>query len=176
MTVNKDNIGKAAVMAVSGILIAFFPGVINELFYMVGGLVIAVNIILLIMKLLSGGGISSAVNNIIGIIVGVIINALPSFVYTGIPLIAGIIIGFSGIDRLVRSISYGSGKLSIITGAALVIAGGILIFYNANISNTVRIIIGLALIAMAVFNLFNSGHGQSSGSGNIIDVDDYNIS
>ena len=176
MTVNKDNIGKATVMAVSGILIAFFPGVINELFYMVGGLVIAVNIILLIMKLLSGGGISSAVNNIIGIIVGVIINALPSFVHTGIPLIAGIIIGFSGIDRLVTSISYNGGKRNIIIGIALIILSGVLIFNTAAITKPVRIIIGLVLVGMALFNLFNSGHGQSSGSGNVIDVDDYNIS
>ena len=172
--INKDKIGKAAVMIISGLLIGFFPGVINRLFYIVGALVIAVSVILMIMKLISGSGISSVVNNIIGIIVGIVINALPSFVNTGIPLIAGIIIGFSGIDRLVTSISYGGGKRNIIMGAVLIIIAGVLIFNTAAITKPIRIIIGLVLIGMGIFNLFDKGKFQPSGD--VIDVDNYNIS
>ncbi|MBR1591881.1 MAG: DUF308 domain-containing protein [Ruminococcus sp.] len=172
--INRDKIGKAAVMIISGLLIAFFPAVINRLFYIVGGLLIVVNIVLIVMKLISGGSISSTANNIIGIFIGIIINALPSFVYTGIPLIAGIIIGFSGIDRIFGAISNGKDTRSLITGIVLLIIGGILIFYNVNVTNTMRMIIGLALIAMGVFNLFSGGRGNPSGK--IIDVDSFRVS
>ena len=61
-------------------------------------------------------------------------------------------------------------------GIICVIAGGILVFYNNDVSNTMRIIIGLVLVGMGIFNLFIKESGKNTSSDNIIDVDNYKIS
>ena len=176
LSINKDKLTKAIIMIASGLLIAFFPGVINKLFYITGVLVIAVSVITLVIKLVTGNGILSSVNNIVGIIAGALIIWFPSLITVGIPLIAGIMTGFSGIDRIFRSIENGLDKKSLIMGIICVIAGGILVFYNNDVSNTMRIIIGLVLVGMGIFNLFIKESGKNTSSDNIIDVDDYKIS
>ena len=97
-------------------------------------------------------------SGIAGIIIGAIVCLLPRLISVGIPIIAGIIFLYSGISRLVSSLkgskSPTAKKAGIIFGAVLSVFGAFLLFSPFKAGVLVRIIIGVLMIALGVFNFY----------------------
>ena len=169
---------KGIALIISGLLIAFFPGIISRLFYIIGLMIVIISAISLLAGLFAPGGKVISGGAIVGIIIGAVILFLPSFVHIGIPLIAGVVFATSGLDRIATAIrckSSGSNwLLTLIPGIALLILGGALILHPGNASRIARIIIGLVMIAVGVFNLLMD-RKSAPGPGAIIDVDSYTV-
>lgn len=81
----KTNTLKGIVMIVSGIIVAFFPGIISSLFYLIGTAVIIFCVVNIIKSLITANPVS-IFPNVLGILIGSAITSLPHFVQTVIPL------------------------------------------------------------------------------------------
>ncbi len=155
---NSGFITKGVIYLISGALIAFFPGIISWIFYITGGIIILASIFMLI------GGASSGVDgtllggSIAGVIIGAIIMLIPRIISVGIPIAAGIIFIISGISRLISSLKSESSQniktAGIVFGIVLALFGAFLLFNPFKASRIIRIVIGLMLIVLSVFNFY----------------------
>lgn len=171
----KPNTLKGIVMIVSGVIVAFFPGIISSLFYLIGTAVILFCVINIIKSLIAGNPVS-VVPNIFGILAGSAITSIPHFVQTIIPLTVGLILAFNGIDYAGKAIAnVGSRVLNIILAVIALGLGCTLLFHLVKAGNATRIIAGLVMIGAGAYDSFtshNSGNGNDSG---IVDVDSYSV-
>ena len=156
--IRSDYITKGIVLTISGALIGFFPGVISLLFYIIGGIIIVGSVFMLLGGLGEGMDGSLFGSGIAGIIIGAIVCLLPRLISVGIPIIAGIIFLYSGISRLISALKGGKSptakKAGIIFGAVLSVFGAFLLFSPFKAGVLVRIIIGVLMIALGVFNFY----------------------
>ena len=170
----KTSTAKSIILIISGIIIAFFPGIISSLFYLIGTAVIIFCVINIIKSLITANPVA-VVPNVIGIIVGGAITSLPHFVQTIIPLTIGLILAFNGLDFVGKAISnVGSRVLNIILAVITLGLGCTLLFHLVKAGNATRIIAGLIMVGAGVYD-FLSGKNSSGGNGGIIDVDSYSV-
>lgn len=170
----KTSTAKGIILIISGIIVAFFPGIISSLFYLIGTAVIIFCVINIIKSLITANPIA-VVPNVIGIIVGGAITSLPHFVQTIIPLTIGLILAFNGLDFVGKAISnVGSRVLNIILAVITLGLGCTLLFHLVKAGNATRIIAGLIMVGAGVYD-FLSGKNSSGGNNGIIDVDSYSV-
>lgn len=170
----KTSTAKGIILIISGIIVAFFPGIISSLFYLIGTAVIIFCVINIIKSLITANPVA-VVPNVIGIIVGGAITSLPHFVQTIIPLTIGLILAFNGIDFVGKAISnVGSRVLNIILAVITLGLGCTLLFHLVKAGNATRIIAGLIMVGAGVYD-FLSGQNSSGGNSGIIDVDSYSV-
>lgn len=179
MTKNKYNsLTKGIMMISAGLLIAFFPGIISRIFYIIGAAIICFSIVRLFMGASSGLGKSLIAGNILGVVIGAVIIALPNFCKTGIPLIAGIIMGISGLERVFTSVEIyrvrGKWQFKAAVGILLLIAAAVFIFHPFSVSKWFRIVLGLVIIAIGSFNVFTDLNNPAPEP-KIIDVESYTV-
>ena len=172
---NSGYIAKGVALAASGIVIAFMPGIISWLFYIIGIIIIA-SCVLMLFTSLSGGDFMLP-TSIFGILLGAGFMVLPRFLSVTIPLVAGIIFGIMGISRLINASKQEKARDSrignVIVGVILLAAAIFLIFDPFKATALARIIIGVMLFLGAAFNFYvaytikKRNDGSSSG---IIDI------
>ena len=172
---NSGYIAKGVALAASGIVIAFMPGIISWLFYIIGIIIIA-SCVLMLFTSLSGGDFMLP-TSIFGILLGAGFMVLPRFLSVTIPLVAGIIFGIMGISRLINASKQEKARDSRIgngiVGVILLAAAIFLIFDPFKATALARIIIGVMLFLGAAFNFYvaytikKRNDGSSSG---IIDI------
>ena len=169
---------KGVLLIVAGLLIAFFPGLISGLFYIIGGIILAFSIVSLIAGLVTPGGTFIRGGSVAGIVIGGLVIALPSLVHIGIPLIAGIIFGAAGLDRIgtaLQSRKYGKNwTMTLAAGIVLLIVSGVLIFHPIDSGTIARILLGAVMVGVGVFNICVD-RKYAPGPGDIIDVDSYTV-
>lgn len=169
---------KATLLIISGIIIAFFPDIIFGTVSIIGGIVLAVSIISLIMKLLSGGMFFIG-GNIVGIIAGIAIMLLPSLIKNGVPIAIGLFMIITGTERIVRAVKNSGGRnyklINGISGGITLLLGIFIMSHSNGIGSLLGIITGIALIGMGALNVW-SERNPSVKSDEIIDIDSYNIS
>lgn len=181
-----DNFGyimKGILLAVSGVLIAFFPNVITWIFYAVGIIIIAGSVFTLIGGLSGGdaGGLFGAA--IVGILIGLGVIALPKFIMLKIPVIAGLIFGVMGISRLVKGLSSKTPQdkktMNIVFAVFLLILAVFLIANPFKASTIVRVVIGIVMICFALFDFYVahviSQRNKASAPDSVIDVSGYTV-
>lgn len=172
---------KGISLILGGAVIAFFPGIISWLFYVIGIIIIASCIISLISSIGSGNGMMIS-TSIGGIIVGVLIMFLPEIVSASIPVIGGLIFGFSALKRIFTALSSSvpehKRKANGITGALLLVIALILILNPFEITRIACVIIGLVMAAFGVFNLYVAHvikqRNENSSSG-VININNFTI-
>lgn len=179
MTKNKYNsITKGIMMIAAGLLIAFFPGIISRVFYIIGAGIICFSIVRLFMGVSSGIERSLIAGNVLGLIIGAVVILLPNFCTTGIPLIAGIIMGISGLERVFTAAEIyrvrGKWQFKAAVGILLLIAAAVFIFHPFSVSKWFRIILGLVIIAIGSFNVFTDLNNPAPEP-KIIDIDSYTV-
>ena len=169
---------KATLLIVSGIIIAFFPGIISGAASIIGGIVLVVSIVSLVMKFMSGGAFSIG-GNIVGILAGIAIMLLPSLIHNGIPIAVGLFLIITGTERIVRAVKNSGGRnykiINGIFGGITLVLGIFVMCHTHGISSFLRIIIGIALIVMGALNVWSEKNPSASDDG-IIDVDSYSVS
>lgn len=173
----KTNTLKGIVMIVSGIIVAFFPGIISSLFYLIGTAVIIFCVVNIIKSLITANPVS-IVPNVLGILIGSAITSLPHFVQTVIPLTVGLILVFNGIDYIGKVIyNIGSRIVNILLAVVAIGLGCILLFHLVKAGNATRIIAGLVLIGTGAYDFITGHKGGNIGGGNsdVIDVDSYSV-
>lgn len=170
----KPSTAKSIILVVSGIIVAFFPGIISSLFYLIGTAVIIFCVINIIKSLVTATPVA-IVPNVIGIIIGGAITSLPHFVQTIIPLTIGLILAFNGLDFIGRAVTnVGSRVVNIILAVVTLGLGCTLLFHLVKAGNATRIIAGLIMFGAGVYD-FISGKNSSGGNGGIIDVDSFSV-
>ena len=87
---NFNYIFKGVLLTVCGVLLAFFPGVINWIFYIIGAIVI-IGCVMTLLSSLAGGDAMLLPSSLAGAAIGVGIMFLPKFVSVQIPVFAGLI-------------------------------------------------------------------------------------
>ena len=156
--IHSDYITKGVVLTISGALIGFFPGVISMLFYIIGGIIIVASVIMLLSGFGEGMDGTLFGSGIAGVIVGAIVCLLPRIIEVGIPIIAGIIFIVSGISRLFEALkkdkSPASRKAGLIFGGILSVFGAFLLFSPFKAGAIVRILIGILMIGLGIFNFY----------------------
>ncbi|MCM1315333.1 MAG: DUF308 domain-containing protein [Prevotella sp.] len=166
--------GKGLILLISGIIIAFFPGIISSLFYIIGVAVIIFNVINIIRSLTAGN--PNVIPDIIGIIIGGAITSLPHFVQTIIPLTIGLILAFNGIDYAARALNNnGSRIVNAVLAAIDLVLGGTLLFHLVSAGNATRIIAGIVMIATGIYDFISDKKSGNGGNSEIIDVDSYSV-
>ena len=169
----KNITAKGVVLIISGIIIAFFPGIISSLFYFIGMAIILFCVVNIIKSLVTSNPVA-VVPNVIGIILGGAVTSLPHFVQTIIPLTIGLILAFNGLDFIAKAINnVGSRILNVILAVVTLGLGCTLIFHIVKAGNAIRIIAGLVMVGAGVYD-FISGK-TSGGNGGIIDVNSYSV-
>lgn len=165
----KPNTLKGTVMIVSGLIVAFFPGIISSLFYLIGTAVILFCVINIIKALVSGVPVA-VIPNVLGILAGSAITSLPHFVTTIIPLTIGLILVFNGVDYIGKAVTNsGSRILNIILAVVALGLGCTLLFHLVKAGNVTRIIAGLVMIGAGAYDFFTS-RNSGGGNGDIIDI------
>lgn len=178
---NAGYLVKGISLILGGAVIAFFPGIISWMFYVIGIIVIVSCIISLISSLGSGNGMMIS-TSIGGIIVGVVIMLLPKIVSASIPVIGGIVFGFLGLKRIITALSSSvpehKRKANGITGTIFIVLALILILNPFEITRIACVIIGLVMVAYGAFNLYVAHvikqRNENSSSG-IIDINNFTI-
>ena len=173
---NSSYIAKGITLLITGLVIAFFPGVIGWLFYVIGGIIV-ISCVLLFLTSLSGGDFMLS-TSIFGILIGIGIMALPRFLSVTIPLVAGVVFGIMGITRLIsaaskkksRDLRIGSG----IVGAVLLCVGIFLIANPFKATAIARIMIGVVLFIGAAYNFYVAHVINQRNSNTITDIIDDN--
>ena len=175
---SSHSVSKGVLLIIAGLLIAFFPGVINKLFYLLGMGLIIFSVVSVVMSVLAG--MPSFTGPVVGVIAGIIIISLPSFVTVGVPMIAGIVFITSALERLgsaYRCYKAGAGFwLKAILGIIGLSAGCFLLFHPLGSSSIIRMILGFILIALGAFNIFTDLKINRPPDDGIIDVEHYTIS
>lgn len=179
---NKSYIFKGAALVVCGLLIGFVPNIITNLFYIVGMVILFFNILRFITAMKNSTLDRELANCIFGALAGFAVMALPRFVKVQVPLIVGVIFVIVGISRLLRTLrsDYGGNKLMSIIGAIVLALVGCFFMINPlKISTAVRVIFGLAVAGLGVFNLVMAlrvkQHNDNVEPG-VVDVDSYSVS
>ena len=173
---------KAVVLAVSGILIAFFPSVISSLFYIIGLLVLIGGIVSLLGSVLGKNSSTGLSSGIVTILAGVGIMILPRFVAVQVPVIAGIVIGVMGLVRILRGIDSSLPQKQrttyIIMGIVMLLIASFLTFHPFSAGRIARKIIGIAMLVFAALYFYAAyavkKHGAASAA-EIIDVDNFTV-
>ena len=150
-------ITKGIVYLICGILIGFLPGVVNWIFYILGGIIIISSIFMLLGGMSSGADGSLVGGSLAGVIIGAIIMLVPKILHIGIPIAAGIFFFINGITRIVKAFkeeSSGIKKTSLIFGIFVLLFGCFLLAFPYRASTIARIIIGIVLIILGVFNFY----------------------
>lgn len=171
-------ITKGVIYLVCGILIGFLPGVVSWLFYILGGIIIISSLFMFIGGLNSGADSTLASGSLAGIIIGAIIILIPKVLHIGIPIAAGVFFFVSGITRIVKSFksdSAGVRKPSLVFGIIVLLFGCFILAFPFRASTIARIIIGLMLIALGVFNFYVASvakkrNADMSSESDIIDL------
>lgn len=173
---------KPILMIIAGIILAFIPGFISGIFYIIGGTIIILNIITLLSGVLSVAAAPIAVPKaVIGIIIGLLITAIPNLVSFSLPVVVGILLCISGISRIVRALRRnvsGSKKTFNIIVGAVVAVSGLLLFLNPFSSTGIFLkVVGIILIIAGIVSLANNAdsnngnHKSSGGASDVVDVD-----
>ncbi|MBR2283354.1 MAG: DUF308 domain-containing protein [Ruminococcus sp.] len=178
---NFNYIFKGVLLTVSGLLLAFFPGVINWIFYIIGGIVL-IGCVFTLLSSLAGGDAMLLPSSLAGAAIGVGIMFLPRFVSVQIPVIAGLVLGVMGFIRLFRSFDRNQPQnkriADLILGIVFIIVGGFLIFHPFRASKAARIIIGLVMLAFAAFNFYVAYAIKKRNENTepaVIDIDDFTV-
>lgn len=185
---NSGYIIKGIVLAICGVLFAFFPNVIAWVFYIIGGIIIIGSIGTTLTSLGGGDGGSLAPASAVGVLIGLLIMYLPKVISAHISIIAGIILLIISITQIVKALSKELTKglkiFQLIFGIALLIGSVFLIFNPFKGGNIIRIIIGLVMIGFALFNFYvayviNERNGgvkkPSQVSDNIVDTSGHEV-
>lgn len=153
-----DYITKGFALVISGVLIGFFPNIISWIFYILGGIIVLSSVFMLLGGVNSGMDGTLAGSSIAGIIVGVIVLLLPRVISVGIPIVAGIVFIIYGISRLSKLFKRGEdknvNKISLAFSLVLLAFGIFLLFRPFSAGTVARIIIGIILIILGVFNFY----------------------
>ena len=179
-TDNFSYILKGVILAFSGVLVAFFPGVINWLFYIIGGIIVFACILTFLSSVFGGEGGFMLPAGLAGAALGVGIMVLPRFVTIQIPVIVGIILCVMGAIRLAKGLAGNDDKkmTDIILGL-LFIAGGVVLVMNPfQAGKALRIMSGLIMIGFAVFNFYIAyviKQRNEAFATSVIDVDNYTV-
>lgn len=179
-TDNFSYILKGVILAFSGVLVAFFPGVINWLFYIIGGIIVFACILTFLSSVFGGEGGFMLPAGLAGAALGVGIMVLPRFVTIQIPVIVGIILCVMGAIRLAKGLAGNDDKkmTDIILGL-LFIAGGVVLVMNPfQAGKALRIMSGLIMIGFAVFNFYIAyviKQRNEAFAPSVIDVDNYTV-
>lgn len=179
-TDNFSYILKGVILAFSGVLVAFFPNVINWLFYIIGGIVVFACVLSALSSVFGGDGGFMLPAGFGGALLGVGIILLPRFITIQIPVIVGLILTVMGAIRLAKGITSkdGNKKVDIILGL-LFIAGGITLLFNPfKAGKALRIMSGLIMIGFAVFNFYVAyviKQRNDAYSPKIVNVDDFTV-
>lgn len=150
-------ITKGVIYLICGILIGFLPGVVSWIFYILGGIIIVSSVFMLLGGMSSGSDSTLAGGALAGVIIGAIIMLIPKVLHIGIPIAAGIFFFISGIVRIVKSFkeeSAGVKKPSLIFGIFVLLFGCFILAFPYRASTIARIVIGLVLIILGVFNFY----------------------
>jgi uncharacterized membrane protein HdeD (DUF308 family) len=187
---NSGYIAKGILLAVCGVLFAFFPNVITWVFYIIGGIIVAGS------ALTSLGGISQGDGSLlpaggIGVAIGLFIMCIPKVISAHISMIVGFILLIISIVQIVKALSKEMKKgikiFQLIFGIVLLIGSVFLIFDPFKGGNVIRIIVGFIMIGYALFNFYvayvineRNGGVVSSTSGtnkndNIIDTSGHDV-
>ncbi len=179
---NFSYILKGVILAFSGVLVAFFPGVINWLFYIVGGIVVFACVLSLLSSVFGGEGAFMFPAGILGAALGVGIMFLPRFISIQIPVIAGLVLAIMGVIRLSRGLksdnSDGKKTLNIVLGCIFIVIGCILLFNPFKASKVMRIITGVVMMLFAAFNFYVAyviKQRNDAYTPKIVDVEDFTI-
>jgi len=179
-TDNFSYILKGVILAFSGVLVAFFPNVINWLFYIIGGIVVFACILSALSSVFGGEGGFMLPAGLGGAALGIGIILLPRFITIQIPVIVGLILTVMGAIRLTKGITSkeGNKKVDIILGL-LFIAGGVTLLFNPfKAGKALRIMSGLIMIGFAVFNFYVAYVIKQRNDAfvpKIVNVDDYTV-
>lgn len=156
-----DNTGyifKGILLVISGVLIAFFPGVISWIFYIIGAVVIIGSVGTMLGGFSSGGGGSLIPAGIAGILIGAFVMYLPKIVMVQIPLIAGIVLAIIAVTQLIKAagskVPEGQKLPHIILGVIVLLGALFLIFNPFKASAIVRMMIGVVMLLLAAFNFY----------------------
>ena len=150
---NSGYVFKGIMLTISGIIIAFFPGVITWIFYAVGAIIIFGSGCTYISSLKEGSGM--LFGSLIAAGIGFGIMYLPRILTVKIPLIAGIVFAVIGIHRLIKTYSEnydGNKAVSTVGGILLVLSGIFFIINPFKVSTVIRITIGIIMIALGIFD------------------------
>ena len=154
---NFNYIMKGITLTLCGLLIAFFPGVISWIFYIIGGIIIAASIISFLASLGDDTGFMF-VSAIIGVAAGLFIIYLPRIIMVNIPVIAGIIFAIMGIMRLIDGFSNKTlpdkKTQNFVFAVLLIVLALFCIFNPFKVSTFIRIVIGVIMLGMAAFNFY----------------------
>jgi len=155
-----DNTGyiiKGILLAVCGVLFAFFPGVLSWVFYIIGGIIIAGSILTGLSSFGGGDGGSLMPAGIVGVLVGLFVIYIPRFISRKMSVIAGIILAVIAVTQIIKSLSKELTKklkiFQLIFGIILLISSVFLMF-NPFGGKIIRFIIGLIMLAFAIFNFY----------------------
>lgn len=171
-------IAKGLPLTIIGLILVFFPKIITYTLYGVC-IIIALACVFEIIQGLASGDLRVVIPCVIGtaILIGVIIF-LPKIIAFGLGFIGGLIIAVLGISEIVKAIKSDKGLIRGIIGTIMLVAGGLCVINPFNAGSFARIIIGVVMILIGVFNLYVARVAASRNSGSasgIIDVSGYTI-
>ncbi|MBP5432813.1 DUF308 domain-containing protein [Ruminococcus sp.] len=181
-----DNTGyiiKGILLAVCGVLFAFFPGVLSWIFYIVGGIII-VSSLLTGLSSLSGDGGSLMPAGIVGVLIGLFVLYIPKFISKSMSVVAGFILAVISITQIVKALSKELTKglkiFQLIFGIFLLIASVFLIFNPFHGGKVVRFLVGLLMLAFAAFNFYvayviSERNGEVINSNDVIDANGFEV-
>lgn len=176
---NSGYIFKGIMLTICGAMIAFFPGVISWIFYIIGALIIFGSGCTFVGSLKEGSGMFFG--SLVAAGIGFLIMSLPKLLTVKIPLIAGIVFAIVGILRLIKTYSEnydGNKAVSTVFGILLVLAGIFFIVNPFKVSMVIRIIIGLIMIALGAFDFAVARaikHRNENLQPSIVDVEANNV-
>ena len=183
-----DNSGyaaKAVLLVISGALIAFFPQIVNWIFYILGGMIVVSCLFILLTSMGSGDGGLMSSSSLFGIAAGVGVMFLPKLLGIGIAIAGGIVFMIMGIVRLIKALSSSNNKdnrlLSGIVGGVLVAVSILLLINPFSAASAARVTIGIVMIVYGLFNGYvayeiNKRNKFSSGSSpDVIDINDFTV-
>ncbi|MBO7474020.1 MAG: DUF308 domain-containing protein [Ruminococcus sp.] len=181
-----DNTGyiiKGILLAVCGVLFAFFPGVLSWIFYIIGGIII-VSSLLTGFSSLGGDGGSLMPAGIVGVLIGLFVLYIPKFISKSMSVIAGLILTVISITQIVKALSKELTKglkiFQLIFGIFLLIASVFLIFNPFHGGKVVRFLVGLLMLAFAAFNFYvayviSERNGEVITSNDVIDANGFEV-
>ena len=181
-----DNTGyiiKGILLAVCGVLFAFFPGVLSWIFYIVGGIII-VSSLLTGLSSLGGDGGSLMPAGIVGVLIGLFVLYIPKFISKSMSVVAGFILAVISITQIVKALSKELTKglkiFQLIFGIFLLIASVFLIFNPFHGGKVVRFLVGLLMLAFAAFNFYvayviSERNGEVINSNDVIDANGFEV-
>ncbi len=161
-----------------GLVLLFVPDILSKVFSLIGIGVIAVSII---NAFFGTKGADRVFKCIGGVILGFLITLIPSFIEVGIPMIIGFIMLMSGLGKIITALTVkksSGGSASLVFGIILAVAGAVFIFSPLTLTSLIKRLLAGALIAYGIISIivkYNKGGKNSSGGGNVIDIDSYTV-